>query len=73
MVKRAERGIYPDVPNADKVKNARENNSEFVFTVAMDDKLIKITMTWKTIKETSEHGLAQYIYNQMRESKETVQ
>lgn len=66
MIKQAERGIYPDVPHVDKIRNARENNSELVFTVAMDDKFLKITMTWELIKDTKEDALAAYIYKQMR-------
>ena len=43
------------------------------FAVAMDDKILKIEMGWKTIQESSEAGLAEYIVKQMREARDGVQ
>lgn len=39
--------------------------------VAMDDKILQVEMTWKSIRETTETGIAQYILNLMRGSRET--
>ena len=44
-----------------------------MFAVAMDDKIFKIEMGWKTIQESSEAGLAEYIVKQMREARDGVQ
>ena len=71
-IKAAERGEKIDVRFAEKIEAARKTDS-FIVGVMMDDKLIKIEMPWATIKATSEVGLAEYILNQMRESRNTVQ
>ena len=34
---------------------------------------IKIEMAWAMIRETSRAGIAEYILNQMREARDTVQ
>ena len=36
--------------------------------VVMDDKILTIEMTWKTIRETSHAALAEYVLNQMTEA-----
>lgn len=38
----------------------------FTFAVVMDDKIIKIEMPWKMIRETSEPALVEWIVAQMR-------
>lgn len=43
------------------------------FAVVMDDKILKIEMTWATIRDTSEAGIAEYILRQMREARDTAQ
>ena len=63
-IKAAERG--------EKIEAARKTDS-FTVGVMMDDKLIKIEMPWTLIKATSEVALAEYILNQMRESRDTIQ
>lgn len=71
-LKAAERGEKIDVRFAEKIEAARATD-KLTVGVVMDDKLIKIEMPWATIKETSEVGLAEYILNQMRESRDTIQ
>ncbi len=48
------------------------SRSSVTFGVVMDDKILKFEMTWETIRETSERGIAEYILNQMREKRETI-
>lgn len=36
------------------------------FGVAMDDKILTITMPWATIRETTEAGLVEYIIRKMQ-------
>ncbi len=71
-IKAAERGEKIDVRFAEKIEAARKTDS-FTVGVMMDDKLIKIVMPWTLIKATSEIALAEYILNQMRESRDTIQ
>ncbi|MDB5358812.1 MAG: hypothetical protein JWO51_109 [Rhodospirillales bacterium] len=40
---------------------------EVTVGVAMDDKIIQITMPWATVRETDEAGLVEFILVQMRE------
>jgi hypothetical protein len=67
-LKAAERGeeIVIHSRRAGKVEAARARAS-VVFAVCMDDKIIKIEMSWATIRETSEAGLSEWIVNHMRE------
>lgn len=71
-LKAAERGENIDVRFAEKIEAARKTDS-FVVGVMMDDKIIKIEMPWTTIRSTSEVALAEYILDQMREMRGTVQ
>lgn len=68
MLKRAENGTLFDPIG--KVAAARTRDS-FKFVVAMDDKVLKIEMTWITIRETTEVGLSEYIVGKMRETSNT--
>jgi hypothetical protein len=52
-----------------KIAASRASGS-LAFAVIMDDKILKITMRWSTIRETTEAGLAEYILAKMRESRE---
>lgn len=70
MLKAAERG-EPIPGDNGKLAAARSKDS-IKFVVAMDDKFISIDMPWATIRETSECGLSEYILNQMREARNTV-
>ena len=40
------------------------------FAVIMDDNVLKITMAWSTISETSEAGLVEFILKHMRERRD---
>jgi hypothetical protein len=42
---------------------------EILFGIAMDDKLVQVTMPWKIVRETSEAALAEFIIAQMREER----
>ncbi len=72
MLKAAERGEPIDVRFAGKIEAAR-GKSSFKVGIVMDDKIITIEMPWATIRGTNETGLAEYILNQMREARDTVQ
>jgi hypothetical protein len=41
------------------------------FAIVMDDKILKVEMPWATIRSTSEAGIAEYIFNLMREDRPT--
>lgn len=71
-LKAAERGDKIVVNHGDKIAAARSNES-VTFAVVMDDKILKIEMAWATIRDTSKAGIAEYIFNQMREARETIQ
>jgi hypothetical protein len=70
MLKAAERGEHIPGDNG-KLAAARAKDS-VKFVVAMDDKWISIDMPWSTIRETSECGISEYILNQMREARDSV-
>jgi hypothetical protein len=72
MLKAAERGEKIDVRFAEKIDAARTKES-VKFGIAMDDKFISIEMPWATIRSTSEAGLVEYIVNQMREARHSLQ
>lgn len=40
------------------------------FAVVMDDKTLIIEMSWATIKDTSEAGIAEYILRYMRDARD---
>lgn len=71
MLKAAERG--EPIPG-DNGKLAAARQRDIVkFVVAMDDKVLSVEMPWSRIKETSEAGIAEFILQQMRGARETVQ
>ena len=72
MLKKAERGKPVANDLGGKIAAARKRES-IKFAVAMDDKILDIEMSWKTIRETSQAGIAEYILNNMRESQQTIQ
>jgi hypothetical protein len=73
MLKDAEQGKPTGaVDPGGKIAAARARDS-IVFAVCMDDKTLKITMTWAAIKAASEAGLVEYILRQMRDARETLQ
>jgi hypothetical protein len=72
QLKSIERGDALSTPDpAGKVAAARAREG-IDFVVAMDDKILKITMPWSLIKKTSEAGLSEYILKQMREARDPV-
>jgi hypothetical protein len=70
-LKAAERGENIDVRFAEKINAARDKES-FKIAIVMDDKIITIEMPWTMIHSTTETGLAEYVLNQMRESRQTT-
>lgn len=71
-IKAVERGENPIEDRGGKIAAARSKDT-FKVGVMMDDKLIMIDLSWATIREHSEVGLAEYILKLMRGSRETVQ
>lgn len=72
LVKAISRGENPTEDRGGKLAAARNRNS-VKFAVVMDDKVLTIDMTWVTIRETSEVGIAEFILNHMREARDVVQ
>jgi len=72
LLKAAERGEPIANDPGGKIAAARAGNS-VTFAVVMDDKILSIEMPWVTIRETTEAGIAEFILNQMREARVTVQ
>lgn len=70
-LKALDRGEGAPSDPAGKIEAARARE-EVTFGVVMDDKVLKITMPWATIRETSEAGLSEWILKHMRESRETA-
>jgi hypothetical protein len=68
IVKAIERGETPTEDVSGRLAAARKRDS-VSFAVAMDDKTLKIEMTWAKIRETSEVAIAELILRQMRESR----
>ena len=71
IVKAVERGENPMEDRGGKIAAARTRDS-VKFGVVMDDKVLTIDMTWATIRETSEVGIAEYILKQMREARDVT-
>lgn len=61
------KSIAPDP--AGKIASALARES-ITFAVVMDDKVLKIEMPWATIRETAEAGIADFILDRMRESRD---
>lgn len=59
------RGENPAEDRGGKLAAAR-NRASVKFGVVMDDKFLSIDLSWATIRETSEVGIAEYILKQMR-------
>jgi len=68
VLKRAEKGYKIDVQFAEKIREARKKDS-FTVGIVMDDKVLKVDISWTTIRETQESDLSDWICNQMREIK----
>lgn len=72
VIAAAERGEVIDPRFKERLKAARDSLT-FKVGIIMDDKIITIELPWDVIKSTGEVGLAEYILNQMRELRNTVQ
>lgn len=72
MIKAIERGENPVEDRGGKLAAARDKESVTV-GVVMDDKILKITLPWVTIRETSEVGISEYILKHMRGARDAVQ
>lgn len=70
MIKAAERGEKIDVKFAEKIEAARATDG-IKIAVVMDDKVISLELPWFTIRNSSEGGLAEYILDKMRETRDT--
>lgn len=70
-LKAAERGETIAADPAGKIAAARARDS-ITFAVVMDDKVLKITLAWATVRATSQAGLSDYILDRMRETRRTV-
>lgn len=70
-LKSMERGEPVDGDPLGKVATALTRPS-ITFGVVMDDKVLKIEMSWATIREHSEASLSEYILKHMRGSREAV-
>lgn len=68
VLKDAERGRYPNVIFKQKLMEAR-SKPEVEVGVVMDDKVIRLSIPWTTIRETSKEGLVEYIVGIMQERK----
>jgi hypothetical protein len=66
MICAAERGEPVGVQFAEKIAAARKTES-FIVGIVMDDKVIRITLPWTTIKSTGEVALSEFIMREMRE------
>lgn len=70
MLKAAERGEKVDVKFGEKIAAAR-GTAGIKVGVVMDDKVITLELPWFTIRNSSEGGLAEYILDKMRETRDT--
>lgn len=70
-LKQAERGRLLGTKHDEKIIAARAKES-VTFAIVMDDKVLKVEMTWTKIRDTSEEGIAEFIVNQMMEAKHAV-
>ena len=70
-IKSAERGENIDTAFVQKIEEAR-HREVFKVGIVMDDKIVTIELPWTVIKTTKEAGLAEFIYNQMREKRNAI-
>ena len=71
MLKAAERGEVVAADPGGNIAAARVGES-VTFAIAMDDKILKIEMSWAAIRDTSESGIAEYILRQMRDDRDVA-
>lgn len=71
-LKQIERGDDVGVADPGGRMATSRTRPDVVFGVAMDDKIVKVTMSWARIRETDERFLSDFIVTQMkREAGET--
>ena len=56
----------------ERTEATASRKNDITFGVVMDDKVIKITMSWGIIKEYSKESLTEYILNQMMEKDQLI-
>jgi hypothetical protein len=61
---------HNDTPDPLGKLDAARTRDSITFGVVMDDKLLQIEMQWAVIRETSAAGIAEFILNQMRETRD---
>lgn len=71
LICKAERGEPVNVQFAEKLAAARDKEAVKV-GIVMDDKVITITIAWEVIRSTGRVGLAEYILDQMRETRRAL-
>ena len=55
------------------VKDGAREKESITVGVVMDDKILKIEISWETIRSASEAGISEFILNHMREARHAVQ
>lgn len=68
VLKKAERREPIPAMFAKKIAEARDK-SHVEMAVVMDDKIIKLTISWLAIAETSEHALSSLILREIQETR----
>lgn len=71
LLKAAEAGQPTGANESQKLNEARKK-PDVTFGVVMDDKFLKITMTWATIRETDLAGIAKFILKHMQEHRDAA-
>lgn len=67
----AERGEPIDAMFAEKISVAR-NQEAVKVGIVMDDKIVTLELPWSVIRSSGRVGLAEYILNQMRETRRVL-
>jgi hypothetical protein len=71
VITAAERGEKVGNIFAEKIEAAR-NMESVKIGIVMDDKVVTLDIPWVTIRSTGEVGLAQFILDQMRETRRVL-
>lgn len=71
QLKALDRGDHGAHDPAGKIAAAKALDT-ITFGVVMDDKVLKLDMPWKLIRETSETGLSEWIIKHMRGQREAA-
>lgn len=68
---KAERGEPVSAQFAEKLAEAR-GKDKLSIAIIMDDKIVSIHLPWSVIKSTGRAGLAEFIFDQMRETRRAI-